>query len=70
MPRGCVNRIQIWPLRRNDHSDVLIGASGTRRSDWSRAMLHLGDGKALLLSVILLGCPIYDETKECIVAAQ
>ncbi len=34
MPRGCVNRIRLWPLKRNDHSGVLIGTGGTRRSDW------------------------------------
>ncbi len=33
MPRGSVNRIRIWPLRRDDRSGVLIGAGGTRRSD-------------------------------------
>ncbi len=32
--RGCVNRICLWPLRRDDYSGVLIGAGGTRRSDW------------------------------------
>ncbi len=32
--RGCVNRIRLWPLRRDDHSCVLIGAGGPRRSDW------------------------------------
>ncbi len=34
VPRGCVNRIRLWPLRRDDHSGVLIGAGGERRSDW------------------------------------
>ncbi len=34
MARGCVNRIHLWPLRRDDHSGVLIGAGGERRSDW------------------------------------
>ncbi len=24
--RGCVNRIRLWPLRRDDHSGILIGA--------------------------------------------
>ncbi len=23
--RGCVNRIQLWPLRRDDYSGVMIG---------------------------------------------
>ncbi len=33
--RGCVNiRIRLWPLRRDDHSGVLIGAGEARRSDW------------------------------------
>ncbi len=32
--RGRVNRSRLWPLRRDDHSGVLIGAGGTRRSDW------------------------------------
>ncbi len=39
MPRGCVNRIRLWPLRRGDHSGVLIGAGGRRRSDWSARVL-------------------------------
>ncbi len=29
-----VNRIRLWPLRRDEHSGVLIGAGGTRRFDW------------------------------------
>ncbi len=33
MPRGCVYKIRLWPLRRDDHSGVLIGACGTQRSD-------------------------------------
>ncbi len=32
--RGCVNRIRIWPPRRDYHSGALIGAGGARRSDW------------------------------------
>ncbi len=36
---GCVNRIRLWLLRRDDHSVVLIGASGTRRSDWPSRVL-------------------------------
>ncbi len=32
--KRCVTRIRLWPLRRDDHSGVLIGAGGTRRSDW------------------------------------
>ncbi len=39
MPRGCVFRIRIWPLRRDDHSGVLIGAGGRRRSDWPARVL-------------------------------
>ncbi len=38
-PRGCVNRIRLWPLRRDDHSGVLIGAGGTRHSDWPARVL-------------------------------
>ncbi len=34
VPRGCVHRIRLRPLRRDDHSGVLIGAGGERRSDW------------------------------------
>ncbi len=34
MWRGCVNRIRLRPLRRDDHSGVLIGAGGMRISDW------------------------------------
>ncbi len=30
----CVNRIRLWPLRRDDHSGVLTGAGGERPSDW------------------------------------
>ncbi len=33
--RGCVQRIHLWPLRRDDYSSVLIGAGGTQHSDWS-----------------------------------
>ncbi len=35
MPRGCVNRIRIGPPGHDDNSGILIGAGGTRRSDWS-----------------------------------
>ncbi len=39
--RGCVNRIRLWPLRRDDHSGVLIGAGGRQRSDWlARALAN------------------------------
>ncbi len=34
--RGCVNRLR---LRRDDHSGVLIGAGGERRSDWPARVL-------------------------------
>ncbi len=34
VPGVCVHRIRLWPLRRDDHLGVLIGAGGTRRSDW------------------------------------
>ncbi len=39
MPRGCVNRIRLWQLRRDDHSGILIGAGGERRSDWAAHVL-------------------------------
>ncbi len=39
VPRGCVIRIGLWPLRRDDHSGVLIGAGGTRRPDWPARVL-------------------------------
>ncbi len=39
VPRGCVNRIRLWSLRRDDHSGVLIGAGGERRSDWPARVL-------------------------------
>ncbi len=39
MPRGCVNRIRLWPLRRDYRSGVLIGAGGERRCDWPVHML-------------------------------
>ncbi len=43
VPSGCVNRIRLWPLRRDDHSGVLIGAGGTRCSDWpARALANDG----------------------------
>ncbi len=39
VPRGCVNIVRLWPLRRGGHSGVLIGAGETRCSDWSARML-------------------------------
>ncbi len=39
MPRGCVNKIRLWSFRRDDHSGVLIGAGGTRRSGWPACVL-------------------------------
>ncbi len=39
MLSGRVNRIRLWPVRRDDHSGVLIGAGGTRRSDWQARVL-------------------------------
>ncbi len=35
VPRGCVNRIRLLPLRRDDHSGVLTDPIGTRHSDWA-----------------------------------
>ncbi len=35
VPRGCVNRLRLWPLRRDDHSGVLIDALYIKRnSKW------------------------------------
>ncbi len=34
-----MNRIRLGPLRRVDHSGVLIGADGTRRSGWPARVL-------------------------------
>ncbi len=42
VPRGCVNRTCFRPLKRHDHSGVLIGAGGTRRSDWLARVLANG----------------------------
>ncbi len=39
VPRDCVDRICLWPLRRDDHSGVLIGSGGTRRSYWPARVL-------------------------------
>ncbi len=39
VPSGCVNRIRLWPLRRDDHSGVPIGAGGERCSDWPANVL-------------------------------
>ncbi len=33
-----VSRIRLWPLRRDDSSRILIGAVGTRRSDWTESV--------------------------------
>ncbi len=38
-PRDCVNRVRLWPLRRDDHSCVMVVASRTRRSDWHARVL-------------------------------
>ncbi len=42
MLHSCANRIRLWPLRRDDHSGVLIGASETRRADWPSCVLANG----------------------------
>ncbi len=39
MPRGCVNRLRLWPLRRDYQSGVIIDAGGRRRSDWLARVL-------------------------------
>ncbi len=36
---ATVNRSRLWPFRRDDHSGVLIGAGGERRSDWPEHVL-------------------------------
>ncbi len=41
VPPGCVNKIRLLPLRRDAHSGVLIGAGGTRRSDWPERVLAI-----------------------------
>ncbi len=41
VPRGCVNKIRLLPLKRDDHSGVLIGAGGERRSDWPAHVLAI-----------------------------
>ncbi len=58
VPRGCVNRIRLWPPRRDDHSGVLIGAGGTRRSDWG-ARVQANDLSTIIdrwLACAKLGC--------------
>ncbi len=37
-----INRIRLWPLRRDDSSRVLIGAGGTWRSEWPRRVQAFG----------------------------
>ncbi len=39
MSCGCVNRIFLWPLRRDDNSGVLIGVGGMQHSDWPARVL-------------------------------
>ncbi len=39
MLRGCVNKIRLWPLRRDDHSGILIGTDREQRSDWPTHVL-------------------------------
>ncbi len=34
--RGCAPRIRIWPPSCDERSGALIGAGGTRRSDWPK----------------------------------
>ncbi len=36
---AAVSRIGLWSLKRDDHSVVLIGAGGVRRSDWPTRVL-------------------------------
>ncbi len=39
VPRGCVNRIRLSLLLRDDHSAILIGAGWRHRSDWPARVL-------------------------------
>ncbi len=39
VPRGYVPRIRLWPLRRDYHSGIPIGAVGRLRSDWPARVL-------------------------------
>ncbi len=39
VPRSCVSSIRLWPLRRDYHSGVLMGAGGTQHSDWPARVL-------------------------------
>ncbi len=39
VPRSCVYRICLWPLRRDVRSDDLIGAGRAQRSDWPTSVL-------------------------------
>ncbi len=47
MPRDCANRIRLWSLRRDDHSGILIGAGGTRRSDWPARVLANDENRSI-----------------------
>ncbi len=40
--RGCAPRICLWPPRCDKLSGVLIGADGTRRSDWLERVQAVG----------------------------
>ncbi len=55
VPRSCVNRIRLWPLRRDDHSGVLIGPGVTQRSDWpARGSLDSPRAKSDRLRAVIL----------------
>ncbi len=53
-----MNRIRLWPLRRDDHSGVLTDAGGTRRSDWPAQVL------ANDVSTRIDRASIFDEVKS------
>ncbi len=49
--------MRLLPIRRDDHSGVLIGASGTRRSDWPvRALAN-----DVMVSTIIDRMPAHEE---------
>ncbi len=54
-----MTRIRLWPLRRDYHSGVLIGAGGRRRSDWSaREMANTGkhENRSIALARRAIDC--------------
>ncbi len=39
VPRGCVYRSRLWPLRRDNYSGVQTGVGGERHGDWPAHVL-------------------------------